>query len=149
MYWKDTGYLLYKTNYDENSILIETFTLGHGKCTGIVYGGTSRKQKGNFQIGNKLLLNWKSKNENKMGYFNIELLKPIAPYHFDDKKKSISLLSATTILKLLLPERQVNSKIYNSFEALLETLNAENWIKYYKITNNFVSINPNGIDPIK
>ena len=27
MYWKDEGYLLSKTNFDENSIIIETFTL--------------------------------------------------------------------------------------------------------------------------
>ena len=45
MYWKDEGYLLSKNNFNENSIIIETFTLEHGKYTGIVYGGTSRKQK--------------------------------------------------------------------------------------------------------
>jgi len=38
MYWKDEGYLLSKHNFDENSIIIETFTLNHGKYTGIVYG---------------------------------------------------------------------------------------------------------------
>ena len=71
MYRTDEGYLLSKNNFDENSIIIETFTLEHGKCTGIVYGGSSRKQKRNFQIGNKILLNWKSKGENKAGYFNV------------------------------------------------------------------------------
>ena len=52
MYWKDEGFLLFKSNYSENSILIETFTLNHGKYTGIVYGGSSRKQKKNFKTGN-------------------------------------------------------------------------------------------------
>ena len=74
MYWKDEGYLLSKTNFDENSIIINAFTLNHGKYSGIVYGGSSRKQKKIFQIGNKILLNWKSKGENNMGYFNIELI---------------------------------------------------------------------------
>ena len=50
MYWKDEGYLLSKNNFDENSIIIEAFTLNHGKYTGMVYGGSSRKQKRNFQI---------------------------------------------------------------------------------------------------
>ena len=45
MYWKDEGYLLFKTNFDENSIIIETFTLNHGKYSGVVYGGSSRKKK--------------------------------------------------------------------------------------------------------
>ena len=56
MQWNDEGYLLSKNNYDENSIIIETFTLEHGKCAGIVYGGSSRKQKKIFQAGNKILL---------------------------------------------------------------------------------------------
>ncbi len=74
MQWNDEGYLLAKNNYDENSIIIETFTLEHGKCSGIVYGGSSRKQKKIFQAGNKILLDWKTKNENKSGYFKVELI---------------------------------------------------------------------------
>ena len=131
MYWKDEGYLLSKTNFDENSIIIETFTLNHGKHSGIVYGGSSRKLKKNFQVGNKILLNMRSKSESKMGYFNTELIKPIAPLFFDDKKKSICILSSSTILKILLPERQINKKIYYLFEKLINHLNKYNWIKYY------------------
>ena len=131
MYWKDEGYLLSKHNFDENSIIIETFTLEHGKYSGIVYGGSSRKQKGKIQIGNKFLLNWRSKTENKSGYFNIELIKPVLPLFFDDKKRSACILSATSILKILLPERQINKKIYNSFENLLLDLRSDHWIKLY------------------
>ena len=131
MYWKDEGYLLSKHNLDENSIIIETFTLDHGKYTGIVYGGSSKKQKRNFQVGNKILLNWKSKNQNRSGYFNVELIKPISPFFFDDKKRSICILSATSILKMLLPERQTNKKIYISFENMLKNLSSDIWIKLY------------------
>ena len=131
MYWKDEGYLLSKHNFDENSIIIETFTLDHGKYTGIVYGGSSKKQKRNFQVGNKILLDWKSKNQNRSGYFNVELINPISPFFFDDKKRSVCILSATSILKILLPERQINKKIYNSFENMLFDLKSDNWIKLY------------------
>ena len=131
MYWKDEGYLLSKNNFNENSIIIEAFTLEHGKCSGIVYGGTSRKNKKNFQIGNKILINCKSKSENKIGYFTIELIKPISPIFFDDKKRSICILSASSILKILLPERQINKKIYTGFEDFLNKLNSKNWIKLY------------------
>ena len=131
MFWKDEGYLLSKNNFDENSIIIDAFTLEHGRYTGIVYGGSSRKQKRNFQVGNKILLNWKSKNENKTGYFNVELIRPIAPFFFDDKKRSVCILSAASILKILLPERQINKKIYNLFENFLFDLRSDNWIKLY------------------
>ena len=131
MYWTDEGYLLSKSNFGENSIIIETFTSKHGKYSGIVYGGSSRKQKRNFQIGNKILLHWRSKGENRSGYFNIELIKPIAPLFFDDKKRSVCLLSAASILKILLPERQANENVYNSFEKMLNQLMLENWIQPY------------------
>ena len=131
MHWKDEGFLLSKNNFDENSIFIEVFTFYHGKYTGIVYGGSSRKQKRNFQLGNKILLNWKSKNENRTGYFNVELLQPFAPLFFDDKKKTVCILSATSILKILLPERETNKKIYNSFENMLNGLKFNNWINLY------------------
>ena len=39
MHWKDEGYLLSKNGFNENSIIIEVFTLNHGKYSGIVYGG--------------------------------------------------------------------------------------------------------------
>jgi len=131
MHWKDEGFLLSKNNFDENSIFIEVFTFYHGKYTGIVYGGSSRKQKRNFQTGNKILLNWKSKNENRTGYFNVELLKPIAPLFFEDKKRTVCILSATSILKILLPERETNKNIYNSFEKMLNGLKFDNWINLY------------------
>jgi len=131
MYWTDEGYLLSKNNFNENSIIIEGFTLNHGKCTGIIYGGSSRKQKRNFQIGNKILFNWISKGENKSGYFRTELMMPISPFFFEDKKKTVCILSASSILKILLPEGQINKRIYYSFENLLKNLKNNYWINHY------------------
>ena len=131
MHWSDEGYLLSKNNFDENSIIIETFTLNHGKYSGLVYGGASRKQKKIFQIGNKIFLDWKSRGENRSGYFTAELIKPIAAPFFDDKKRSICILSLTSILKILLPERQNNKRVYDSFELMINNLNNKNWIGLY------------------
>ena len=131
MYWQDEGYLLSKNNFNENSIIIEAFTLNHGKYSGIVYGGSSKKKKKFIQIGNKFLLNLRSKNVNQIGYFDVELINPIAPLFFDDKKRSICILAATSILKTLLPERQINKMIYNKFENLLNNLKLPEWIFLY------------------
>ena len=40
-------------------------------------------------------------------------------------------MSATSILKILLPERQTNKKVYNSFENMLSDLRSQNWIRLY------------------
>jgi len=131
MQWSDEGYLLSKNNFNENSIIIDAFTLNHGRYSGIVYGGDSRKHKNIFQVGNKIYLNWRSKGENKSGYFTAELIKLVAAPFLDDKKRSICILSLTSILKILLPERQVNQKIFNSFELMINNLNSKSWIELY------------------
>jgi len=131
MYWSDEAFLLSKNYFKENSLIIEIFTLNYGKCSGIVYGGLSRKQKKNFQVGNKFMVHCKSRNENSIGYFTAELINPISPLYFDDKLRSISILSASTLLKILLPERQINSKIYLSFENLLNNIGSDEWINMY------------------
>ena len=66
-----------------------------------------------------------------MGYFSTELIKPISPLFFDDKRKTICILSATSILKILLPERQINKNIYLSFEQLTGDFHNNDWIKMY------------------
>ena len=48
-----------------------------------------------------------------------------------DKRKTICILAAASILKLLLPERQINKKIYKSFDNLLYHFNTDEWIKLY------------------
>ena len=131
MYWQDEGFLLSKNNYSENSIIIEVFTLNHGKYSGIVYGGSSRKQKKNFQIGNRISLNWISKGHNKNGYFNVELIEPISPYFFDSKKKITCIMSSSSILKILLPDRQINKSIFHSYKLMLNNLYSLNWIYNY------------------
>jgi len=131
MLWQDEGYLLSKNNFNENSIIIEVFSSKHGKCSGIVYGGSSKKHKNKFQIGNKLMIDWKSKSENRLGYFTVELIDPVSPIYFDNNKKTICILSACSILKVLLPERQTNKKLYISFDKMLNSLKDDFWINIY------------------
>jgi len=45
MQWDDIGYLISKNKYNENSIITEIFTENHGKCSGIIFGASSKKIK--------------------------------------------------------------------------------------------------------
>ena len=131
MIWDDEGFLLSKVNYSENSVIVSLLTLNHGRCSGIVYGGSSRKIKKYLQIGNKLFLSFKSNKEGKIGYFKIELIKAVAPFFFGNKKKISCILSAVSILKIVLPEEQVNKKIFYSLENLISALYKKKWIIFY------------------
>ena len=86
MIWDDIGFLLSKNRYNENSLIAEIFTESHGKVTGIIFGGTSKKIKNYLQIGNKIHVTFNSKSENRIGYFKIEIQQALSPFYFDNQK---------------------------------------------------------------
>jgi len=131
MIWEDECYLLSKRKFRENANIINIFTHKKGKIDGIVYGGTSRKIRNYLQISNKLFVSHTSKSESKIGYFKTELIKPISPLYFNDKERTSALISACSLLNILLPDSQPNKNIYNSFEKLISSINLENWIFFY------------------
>ena len=131
MNWEDECYLLSKKKFRENANIINIFTEKKGKIDGIVYGGNSRKIRNYLQISNKLFVSHSSKNENKIGYFKTELIKPISPLYFNDKERTSALISICSLLNILLPEGQPNKKIYDSFENLINSIHFDNWIILY------------------
>ena len=131
MNWEDECYLLSKRKFRENANIINVFTQSKGKVSGVVYGGNSRKIRNYLQLSNKLYIIHNSKNENKLGYFKTELLKPISPLYFNDKERTTALLSLCSMLNVLLPDAQPNEKIYKSFDNLINSINLKNWIILY------------------
>jgi len=131
MNWDDTGYLVSKNRYNENSIIAEIFTENHGKTSGIIFGGTSKKVKNYLQIGNKLHLNYNTKSVTRIGYFKIEILKALTPLYFDHSQKLLCIASAMNLVKLLTAESQANKKIFDLMDNFFEIIDFNNWIKEY------------------
>ena len=131
MNWDDTGFLISKNRYNENSIISEIFTKNHGKISGIIFGGTSKKIKNYLQIGNQLFVNYNSKSENRLGYFKVEIEKALSPLYFDDQKKLSCITSAMNLIKILTAESQRNKNIYILIEKFYRLLETKNWIKNY------------------
>jgi DNA repair protein RecO (recombination protein O) len=131
MIWDDTGFLISKNKYNENSLISEIFTKEHGKVSGIIFGGTSKKIKNYLQIGNQIYVNYNSKNENRIGYFKIEIQQALSPFYFDNQKKLSCISSAMHLVKLLTAESQANKSIYKLIENFYIILKSQNWIKNY------------------
>ena len=131
MTWDDTGFLLSKNRYNENSLIVEIYTKNHGKIVGLIFGGTSKKIKSYLQIGNKLYVNYNSKNINNIGYFKIEIQEALSPIYFDNHQKLSCISSAMNLVKILNAESQVNKNIYELIIDFYLLLNNKNWIKDY------------------
>ena len=131
MNWDDNGYLISKNRYSENSIIAEVFTENYGKISGIIFGGTSKKIKNYLQIGNKIYVNYNSKNVSRIGYFKVEILKALSPLYFDDSQKLSCITSAMHLIKLLTAEAQANKEIFKLIDKFFEILTFENWVQKY------------------
>ena len=131
MIWDDTGFLLSKSRYNENSLISEIYTKKHGKVSGIIFGGTSKKIKNYLQIGNKIYVNFNSKSENRIGYFKVEIQQPLSALYFDNYQKLSCITSAMHLIKILTAEFQSNKYIYELIENFYILLKNENWIKKY------------------
>ena len=128
MIWSDCGYLLSKNKFGENSIIAEFFTENHGKISGIIYGATSKKIRNYLQIGNKFHINYNFKNENKLGYLNVEIEKILTPIFFDDKKKLSCIVSSMSLVRLLTADNQSNIYIFYLINDFYNFLENKNWI---------------------
>ncbi len=131
MNWDDSGYLLSKIKYSENSSIVEFYTKSHGKSSGLIFGSTSKKIKNYLQIGNKFHVNYISKNDNKTGYFKVEILKAFSPFFFEDKQKLLCLNCSMKLIKILSVESEANSKIFFLLDDFFEILISNNWINKY------------------
>ena len=131
MIWDDIGFLLAKNKYNENSLISDIFTENHGKVSGIIFGGSSKKIKNYLQIGNKVHINFNSKSENKIGYFKIEIQQALSPIYFDNPKKLSCIISAMQLVRLLTADSQSNKNIYTLINKFYLILEKENWIKEY------------------
>ena len=131
MNWDDTGFLISKIRYNENSIISEFYTKNHGKISGIVFGGTSKKIKNYLQIGNQLYLNYNSKSENKLGYFKLEIQKVYSPIYFENSQKLSCIISTMNLVRLLTADSQSNIEIFNLIEKFYLILSSDEWLKDY------------------
>ncbi len=131
MNWIDEGFLISKNRYNENSLITELYTKDHGKVSGIIFGGTSKKIKNYLQIGNKLHINHNSKNNNRIGYFKIEILNAYSPLYFDHKQKLSCITSAMNLIKIITAESQSNINVYALIDDLFSIFKNDDWLKNY------------------
>ena len=131
MNWDDVGFLVSKNRYNENSLITEIFTKNHGKVSGIIFGGTSKKIKNYLQVGNLLYTTYNSKTVNRIGYFKIEIFKAFSPIYFDDPQKLNCISSAMNLIKILTADSQTNENVYKLINDFYKILSQTDWLKKY------------------
>ena len=122
MEWRDQGILLSVRRHGETSVIIDVFTIEHGRHSGIVRGGTSRKIAPILQPGAQIDVSWRARLEDHLGSYTVEPLRSRAAAALGDRLSLAGLNAVTGLLGFALPEREANLSLYKQSEQLLDLL---------------------------
>ena len=148
MEWRDKGILLATRPFGETSLIIDVFTSDHGKSSGVVRGGQSKKLKPILQIGAQLDLTWKARLEEHLGSFQVELIRSRTANVMNDRLLLAGMLSSATLINRFFPAGQVYTDFYESSENLFDLLQfSDIWtLGYFKWELEFLETLGFGLD---
>lgn len=111
MEWRDDGIILGVRRHGETSVIVELFTLDHGRHLGLVRGGRSRRMQAVLQPGNSVHATWRARLDEHLGSYSMELDVWRAATLMESRSAlySFAVLAAHT---RLLPERDPHPEFY-------------------------------------
>jgi len=122
MEWRDGAILLATRRHGETAAIIDVLTPGHGRSSGVVRGGTSRKLAPILQPGAQLDVTWKARLEDHLGTFAVEPIRSRAAASLGDRLSLSGLNAVVALLLFCLPEREVHARLYDKTRTLLDLL---------------------------
>ncbi|WP_294223802.1 DNA repair protein RecO [uncultured Shimia sp.] len=121
MDWRDQGFVLSTRKHGETSVILEVFAAEHGRHSGVVRGGVSRKMTPILQPGGQLDLSWRARLADHIGSFTVEPMRSRAAA-LSDRFALAGLNSVTALLAFCLPDREPHPELYAKSSQLLDLL---------------------------
>lgn len=122
MEWRDEAILLSSRRHGESAAIIDVLSPHHGRCSGVVRGGASRKMAPFLQAGAQLDVTWKARLEDHLGTFTVEPVRSRAAASLGDRLSLSGLNAVVSLLLFCLPEREVHAPLYQKTRMLLDLL---------------------------
>lgn len=122
MEWREEAILLRVRGHGESAAIIEVFAPSHGRHSGVVRGGASRKLAPLLQPGAQLDVAWRARLEDHVGSFNVEPLRSRTASAMQDRLSLAGLNAVCALLCFCLPERAAYPGLYRETERLLDLL---------------------------
>lgn len=132
MILKDEGYVLSAKKYSEKALIVTLLTLNKGKIIGFVSDGLTPKNRGLFQIGNKVFFESSARlEENMRRLFRIELIEPNAVLMMTDIKRLELMTSLTPMMLRLLNENEEVPLLYETASHFFKAKDVKEMLTHY------------------
>ena len=131
--WDDEGLILSSINYSETSIILKVFTRNYGVQKGFVRGAKSKKKSNIYEAGNLVSISFKSRTEDMLGIFLVDLMKPSPLLYLNDLKRFSCIISVINLLEFSLLESEAETELYFYSKNLINKIFSyeEGWIEEY------------------
>lgn len=124
MEWRDTGIVLAAHRFGEHDVRLEVLTAEHGRASGLVKGGLSRRLRAVIQPGNRVSVLWRARIESQLGNFTLEPLVSHSLALSRDAGPLLVLTATAALASVLLPEREPHRPVHDGLAALVTLLDA-------------------------
>lgn len=132
MDWRDEGILLTARRHGEHAAIIDVFTAEHGRHSGVVRGGGSRRMAPLLQPGAQLSVEWRARLEDHLGAYQFDVERSRAAAIMSDGDALAAMGSVAALLTAYLAEREPHPDFYAATVALLDLLGvAPDWREAY------------------
>jgi DNA repair protein RecO (recombination protein O) len=134
MEWSDEAIVLSSRAHGESGAILDLLTRDHGRHSGLVRGGTSRRVAPTLQPGNSVHVQWRARLEEQLGSYACELARARAGELMDSRDALAGLNAFTAITAAAMPEREAHAAVFLGGEILLEAMmtdDAAHWLPVY------------------
>ncbi|MHC4221851.1 MAG: DNA repair protein RecO [Planctomycetota bacterium] len=107
------AYLLHRRDWQNSSLILDLFTLDHGRLSVLARGGKVSKSSALFQPFCHLLISWSGRHELKT---LVSIEASSAPI---DEKQYLPLLYINELLTAFLPRQEANPELFDLYRELL------------------------------
>ena len=131
--WDDEGLILSSIDYSETSLIIKVFTRNHGVQKGFVRGAKRNKKSNIYEAGNLVSISFKSRTEDMLGIFLVDLMKPLPLLYLNDLGRFSCIISLINLLEFSLLESEPETELYFFSKNLINKIFSyeEGWIEEY------------------
>ena len=136
--WKDKGIILSAKKYGERGLILNILTENQGRHLGWFNNYKGKKNTSDIQPGNIVDVTWKSRLNDQLGNYKLELITSVSGKIFDDRLKLQALSSACSMIDTLLPERENYFKIFRATRAFIDLISLFDENNYHAWMEGYV-----------
>lgn len=125
--WRMPGIVLSARRYGEGDLVVNALTEEMGRHAGLVHGGGSKRNRANYEIGNRLEFSWAARLNEHLGTFRADVMDSPAASIMHDADRLSALSSLCAVIDTALPEREPVPGLYAALNVWLDQLESEHW----------------------